>query len=94
MFEITTDQDGTVQLSGRFDASQVEAAEQVLERFTDSLTIDFRNLNYISSAGLGVLLATYKRLDNLGKTMVLRNLNPHIADVFRLTGLDRVFDIR
>ena len=80
-------------LSGRFDASQTEKAQAVFQTLTESSVIDVSELDYISSAGLGVLLATLKRLDDMGKSLKLLNMNKHVRDVFKYSGLDRVFEI-
>ena len=80
-------------LSGTFDASQVSKAEELFDNIEGSWTVDMEHLEYISSAGLGVLLKTQKRLDDAGSTLRLRKLNPHIADVFRYAGFDMIFEI-
>lgn len=93
MFEITTTDDGTIRLSGRFDASQLKAAEAVFGRVSDSCVLDFSELSYISSAGLGLLFATQRRLVDAGKGFRLVNLNPHIREIFQIAGFDRIFEI-
>jgi len=50
-------------------------------------------MSLLLSCGLGVLLATYKRLANSGHTLVLKNMNGHIARIFNVSGLDKVFTI-
>jgi len=93
MFEISRDDDGTVHLQGRFDAAQVAGAKEVFSRIDDSCTVDFGGLSYISSAGLGLLFATQKRLTDRGLELTLVNLNPHIREVFRIAGFDTIFTI-
>jgi anti-anti-sigma factor len=93
MLEITTDDDGTIRLRGRLDASQVDAATDALARVASSCTVDFSELTYISSAGLGLLFATQRRLVDAGMGLRLTNLNPHIREVFRIAGFDRIFEI-
>lgn len=82
-----------VLLAGRFDASQVEEARRVFNRVTGSTTVDFLNLEYISSAGMGVLLMTQKRLNGSGAGLKLKNVNKHILDVFRYAGFDKIFEV-
>ena len=53
----------------------------------------FENLEYISSAGLSVLLMTQKRLAGDGHELKLVNLSNHISDVFRYAGFDLIFSI-
>ncbi len=94
MFEIKHSPDGAVLLHGRFDASQIEAAKAVFEGITGSCTMDFQNLSYISSAGLGLLFATQKRLVDNGEAITLVNLNPHIREIFSIAGFDNIFAIK
>jgi anti-anti-sigma factor len=93
MFEITRDDDGTIHLQGRFDAAQVAAAKEVFSLVDASCTVDFAELSYISSAGLGLLFATQKRLVDNGGALTLTHLNPHIREVFRIAGFDTIFAI-
>lgn len=94
MFSAAVGNTNEIQLIGRLDASQVVAAREVLDRITASSTIDFRELEYISSAGMGVLLATQKRLAGSGQKLTLVHLNKHIRDIFGYAGFDKVFEIR
>ncbi len=94
MFDIKLADDGRIQLSGRLDASQVERARTVLGAVTESCTLDFSELEYISSLGLGVLLEAQKRLTEVGRGLVVTNLSVHIADLFKLAGFDLIFEIR
>ena len=93
MFDITLTQEGAVHLSGRLDASQVEKAETVLGRLSSSTVIDFKDLEYISSAGLGILLKTQKRLNESGNALKLINMNKMIRDVFHIARFDLIFQI-
>jgi anti-anti-sigma factor len=93
MFEIQRATDGTLQLSGRLDAIQADRAREVLAGLTGDGTLDLARLDYVSSAGLGIFLATQKRLSETGHGLKFVNMNPHIRDLFRITGLDTVFTI-
>ena len=93
MFDVTLGKNNEVFIAGRFDASQVEKAKSILAKVTGPITVDFKDLEYISSAGLGVLLGTQKRLSESGGGLKLRNLNKHIMDVFRYAGFDKIFVI-
>ncbi len=94
MFSVSIGSNKEIHLAGRFDASQVAVAKEALDRITDSGTVDFTELEYISSAGMGVLLATQKRLMASGNKLTLVNLNKHIRDIFGYAGFDKVFEIR
>ena len=93
MFDVRFAEDGSVQLVGRFDAAQNEKATELLDKVVTSTVIDFRELTYISSAGLGVLLGLQKRLVDSGHKLRLVNLNPHIRELFRLARFDTIFEI-
>lgn len=83
--------DGTtlnVALEGRLDtttAPQLEAELKQSIADNTELILDFAKLQYISSAGLRVLLAAQKVMNKQGK-MVIRNVNDVIMEVFEVTG--------
>jgi anti-sigma B factor antagonist len=93
MFDTKTLDTGEILLSGRLDASQTDKANAVLSQITTSKTLNFKDLEYISSAGLGTLLANQQRLKALGHGLKLVNLNKHIRDIFMFTGFDKIFII-
>ena len=94
MFEIRLDGgSSTVHMQGRFDAAQVGLAEGVFSKLNSSVVVDFAELDYISSAGLGVLFAAQKTLMDAGEGLKLINLNPHIREVFEIAGFDSIFEI-
>lgn len=94
MFSASIPEEGRVSLSGRFDAAQVEKARAVFDQVKGSATVDFAALEYISSAGLGILLMTQRRLRESGAGgLKLVNLNKHIRDVFQYAGFDKIFEI-
>jgi anti-sigma B factor antagonist len=91
MFEIGYGNDGVIILAGRLDAAQADKAQQFLAAAAAPTALDFQDLEYISSAGLGVLLALHKRLLAAGGGLRLIHVNRHIHDIFRFSGFDRVF---
>ncbi len=93
MFDIKQTEDGGIQLSGRFDASREATAKEVLDQVVGSTVLDFSDLKYISSAGLGVLFSLQKRLVDSGHGLKLKNLNPHIREIFTIAGFDKIFEI-
>jgi anti-sigma B factor antagonist len=93
MFDIREGTNHDLILSGRFDASVVEKARGIFLSLNEGKTVDFAQLDYISSAGLGVLLAAQKRLSQRGQSLRLINVNSHIRDVFRFSGFDQIFEI-
>jgi anti-sigma B factor antagonist len=93
MFEINEGPNRELMLSGRFDASQTAKAKNVFMSLSEGKIVDFAKLDYISSAGLGILLAAQKRLSERGESLKLINVNSHIRDVFHFSGFDTIFEI-
>ncbi len=93
MFSVTIGEGGEVVLAGRFDASQAEAASAVFGTLASTTKVNFERLDYISSAGLGILLQTQKRLSGAGHTLILTKMNKLVRDVFRVARFDLVFTI-
>jgi anti-sigma B factor antagonist len=93
MFDITSPNVDHVIISGRFDAAQVEKADQIFDKINSDCIVDFQDLAYISSAGLGSLLKIHTRLKGSGYSVKLKNLNKHVREVFKYSGLDKVFII-
>ncbi len=91
MFDIKIQDGKEVLLVGRLDASHTDKVQNVLDSITGNCLVDFKELNYISSAGLGVLIKTCARLKESGNSIKLINMNKHIKEVFKYTGLDKVF---
>lgn len=84
-----------IALKGRLDtttAPQLEAKLNAEIADVEELVLDFSNLDYISSAGLRVILAAQKIMNKQG-SMVLRNVNPDIMEVFDITGFSDILTI-
>ncbi|MBQ1830003.1 MAG: STAS domain-containing protein [Ruminococcus sp.] len=81
-----------VTVNGRIDtvtAPEFEAGvKPYLDGVTD-LTIDFKEVNYVSSAGLRVLLSLQKKMMAQGE-MMLVNVSEAVNDVFEVTGFDEI----
>lgn len=93
MFEIGPGRPGEAVLTGRLDAAQCQRAQAYLDSVPALRTLDLARLDYISSAGLGVLLKTQKRLMQTGGGLRLINVSNHINDILRYSGFDRIFII-
>lgn len=83
----------TVYLTGRLDAASSERAKSVFNTLDQTTVVDFSELEYISSAGISVILAAFKRLSDAGHGFKLVNMSPRIRNVFQYAGLDRIFVI-
>ncbi len=93
MLAIEYGQDGTVVIAGRLDAAQAAAALSFLDQVEGTVTLECSRLEYISSAGLGVLLRTQKRLFASAGKIRLSGVQPHLMDIFVYSGLDQLFEI-
>ena len=94
MFDIQYGDKGMIVCTGRLDAAQCEKGQAFLDKVVESSTLDFGPLEYISSAGLGILLKTQKRLAESGAALKIVNVNKHMHDVFRYSGFHAIFDIK
>ena len=86
----------TVALTGRLDtttAPHLEAELKTSLTGVGSLVMDFAELEYISSAGLRVLLSAQRVMNNQGK-MVIRHANETIFEVFEVTGFTDILTIK
>ncbi|MEJ2140731.1 MAG: STAS domain-containing protein [Gammaproteobacteria bacterium] len=93
MFEIDFGENGEVVCRGRLDAAQSPQVETFMAGVDTSCTVDFEHLEYISSAGLAILLKTQKRLSETDAALKIVNVNRHIYDVFRYSGFTAIFEI-
>jgi anti-sigma B factor antagonist len=93
MLAIDFGAEGTVVLAGRLDAAQCPAAQSFLDGVQGIVTLDCSGLEYISSAGLGVLLKTQKRLLASAGKLRLTGVNRHLQDIFLYSGFDQIFEI-
>lgn len=93
MFEIKQDDSGIIFFKGMFVAGKSQAAEDVLNQVTTSTTLDFQDLKYISSSGLGILIKVQRRLDATGDKLKIIHASDHIRELFTVTRFDLIFDI-
>lgn len=86
----------TVSLNGELNTLTAPELSALLEKDLpgmQSLTLDFTGCDYVSSAGIRVLLATFKQLKAAKASMRLTNVGENFSEVLENTGLDAVFDI-
>ena len=85
----------TVAVEGRLDTTTAPNLEAELKSSLDGITeliFDFSNLEYVSSAGLLVLLSAQKIMNKQGK-MVIRNVGEAIMEIFEVTGFSDILTI-
>ena len=98
MLNIEKNKNGTdfaIALEGRLDTTTAPQLEKELKEDVNGvseLTFDFAKLEYISSAGLRVLLSAQKIMNKQGH-MVIRNVNEDIMEIFEVTGFSDILDI-
>lgn len=84
-----------IALEGRLDTTTAPRLEAELKKSLNGITrleLDFAALEYISSAGLRVLLAVQKVMNKQGD-MVIRNVNETVMEVFEVTGFTDILTI-
>lgn len=93
MLTIDFGPNGVVVMTGRLDAAQAPTAQAFLDQVEGTVTLDCSRLEYISSAGLGVLLKTQKRLMGSAGKLRLSGVNRHLQDILVYSGFDKIFEI-
>lgn len=81
-------------VSGRIDANSAPTLENVLlaavDEKTGAIIVDMSAVDYVSSAGLNVALLAAKALAKTSRRLVVAGMNDDVADVMRLTGVDKL----
>lgn len=91
----TNGDEAEVLVGGRLDtvtAPELEARLKEVYEVVKSLVFDFGELEYISSAGLRVLLSAQKVMNKIGK-MTVKNVAPAVMEVFEITGFKDILNI-
>ena len=85
----------TLNINGRLDTSTAPQLEEVIAKSlsgVEELVMDCKELEYVSSAGLRVLLQAQKKMST-GGSLKLVNVNEAIMEVFEITGFDSILTI-
>jgi anti-sigma B factor antagonist len=86
-----------VKVEGRIDANSAPGMEALinapLERGVKKIVVDLSGVEYMSSAGLRVLLASLKKTRAMGGEMRLAGMQPFVKEVFDMTGFSRLFTV-
>jgi len=98
--EITVRDEGDVKvvmLQGKLDTNTTPATESEINALLDAgaskLVINFEQLDYISSTGLRLLLATAKRLKGSGGDLKVCSLNEMASEVFEISGFSSILNV-
>ena len=90
------DKELTLTVEGRIDKlTSKELEDEITAELGnfDSLILDFANLEYISSAGLRVLISTQKKLKADNIPMIIKNVTDSVNEIFRMSGFDKILKI-
>lgn len=86
-----------IKVSGEVDASSSiyldSALEEAVGNQEQRIAVDCSDLNYISSAGLGVFMSYIQEFENGNVKMVLFGMNPKVKNTFEILGLDQLLKI-
>ena len=88
----------TIALSGEIDHHRakryIQSIESKIQVYTPTVCIlDFRDVSFMDSSGIGVLLGRVRELQARGGTLSVQNMQPSVEKLFRLSGLNRVIGI-
>lgn len=84
-------------LSGRLETITAPQLQEVVDSGLGGvlhLQVDMEGLEYVSSAGLRVLLAAGKKMKAAGGTMLITGANENVREVFKITGFDTILNIQ
>ena len=100
MIDITSRDEGDIKvvvIEGKLNTGASPDAEDFINELIDDgatkILLNLEDLDFISSTGLRVILATGKRLLAVGGKLVLCNPNQTVADVFRMSGFNQMFSV-
>ena len=85
-------------LSGEIDHHNAKSLRQDIdfslrENQPEELIMDFSEVGFMDSSGIGLVMRRYKLMQEIGGNLVVRNPPPHIKKVMRLAGIDRLASI-
>lgn len=86
-----------VLLSGDLDINSVEKfKEDILEKYENmdrDIVINIKDLEYIDSTGIGAIMTVYNEVKKKNKVLTVKNANRNIAKLFKITELDKIFNM-
>ncbi|MBQ8342084.1 MAG: STAS domain-containing protein [Clostridia bacterium] len=74
-------------------ALRQELDELILRRQPRRLVLDLSRIDFMDSAGLGLLMGRYRLMNSMGGVMVVSNANDRVLKILRLSGMERFFEI-
>ncbi len=97
---VTTDIENkkmTAAIDGRLDTSTSPELESKLKDIPAGITelnLDMKDTEYVSSAGLRIILSLHKRMTKSSGTLYISNVNESVKEIFDITGFSDILDIR
>lgn len=87
-----------VKISGELDLKVADSLRTELDRLIDEnpgkeLILDFSNVNFIDSSGLGVLLGRYKKIYSKGNKIYIKDVQPQVKRILELSGITRLINV-
>ena len=86
----------TVAVTGSIDTVTAPQLDSLLQENWEGVTeliMDFAEVDYISSAGLRVILMANQQMEECDGSMTVRNINEDIREIFEMTGFDSLLDL-
>ena len=94
--EYTRKQDTvTVKLSGELDHCSAQGIRRELDQLLEEpgvkkMVLDMKNMSFMDSSGIGVILGRYRVLAQRGGKMAVKNMNEHVKRIFILSGMNLI----
>ena len=86
-----------VKMNGRLDALSTPSVEKKIFEYINEehykLLLDFSGVDYLSSAGMRMLLSVTKKLKSYSGKLVLCSVTPNVMDVLKMSGFDHVLEL-
>ena len=88
----------TVYVTGELDHYSAQSVRRELDTLISRpgvkrLVLDLKDMNFMDSSGIGVILGRYRELRERGGSVAVRNMNPQVEKVFTLSGMKQVIQI-
>lgn len=97
--EFKVEQEGDVYIvviEGRIDATTTPTVEKKLAKLDDiamKMAIDFSDVDYLSSAGMRLLLSLTKRMESKGGKVAFYGMGDDVVDIIRMAGFERILNL-
>ncbi|SHJ97461.1 anti-sigma F factor antagonist [Tepidibacter formicigenes] len=87
-----------VELYGELDHHIASEVREEIDMAIDQNSIknvifDFKNMNFMDSSGVGVVIGRYKKVSKTGGKVIAVNLNKHVKRIFELSGMNKIIEV-